>query len=577
MNKVFANVFYILLLWAITLATMMMYENTTSTPPEQLRVRQHTATNCSCPQHTTTDDTKPKEIITEIDHVSSVLKPEPVPQETLVDTKTEQFDDPKTQEPSEPSFADKWEIQHPHAHGEVWECMKAKTCSTKRQCPSDPPAECLLTPIPAWQRTFKHISCCFKCCYEHWMKKTGAKDNMEMWASKCSLRYLPFRLPWPWDSIIPTQAIAVGIADIILGASSKKTKNEIVNTGFQNCNASLNLLEPPPQSGTCCAGGFPLSDDGKRPFKTGVFVVMGSNATLIVETLHAFAECYMGRIKHPFAFHQSNNKGYSPPTPFLPYLEKSTVGAASDWWGLHQQTMPSAAKYNAKLFSLGVSGHQDPAKIARALNGGEIVLPSKRKNWMYCPPAIRKSDRGNRLVIMKKFTTSLGAKCDSPETKPENWIPTLLQHSIVPSPNGVAKQNYREWEVMLAGSVPIVENNPHTREVYEGTPALVLDHWGSVTEKLLRDKLREIELNATKGYVRWDKVFQPYWLYHLTANSPARTGKPAEWPDPTGCNKQRAFPKYWAHGNWFQTGPQPDAAQFVKKWNKPGQIDPYLA
>ena len=120
--------------------------------------------------------------------------------------------------------------------------------------------------------------------------------------------------------------------------------------------------------------------------------------------------------------------------------------------------------------------------------------------------------RRKKSMNLKKNGFSCGGKMD-----PDEYIERLLRSKFVFSPRGFGQQNYREWEAMLAGAVPLIDAPPPTHaELYAGLPFVAVSDWSKITPQYLEDKWEEIQTRARNGEYNMRKLyFFPYWLEKL--------------------------------------------------------------
>ena len=78
------------------------------------------------------------------------------------------------------------------------------------------------------------------------------------------------------------------------------------------------------------------------------------------------------------------------------------------------------------------------------------------------------------------------------------------------SPRGNSAQNFRDWESLLAGSIPLVDYDPSTSALYEGLPVVEVHDWSTVTPSWLEAKWHEMQAQA--HLYSWTRAYLPYWL-----------------------------------------------------------------
>ena len=102
----------------------------------------------------------------------------------------------------------------------------------------------------------------------------------------------------------------------------------------------------------------------------------------------------------------------------------------------------------------------------------------------------------------------------------DNYVRVLQDHHFVACPPGHGFDTHRVWEVLVAGSIPVVVSTPMD-SMYEGLPILIVEDWTQVTEQLLQKTLVDF------GTRRWNtrKIFFPWWKDLVKNFSLAPVGK----------------------------------------------------
>lgn len=94
------------------------------------------------------------------------------------------------------------------------------------------------------------------------------------------------------------------------------------------------------------------------------------------------------------------------------------------------------------------------------------------------------------------------------------WIQTVQDHVFVACPVGHGWDTHRVWEVLLAGTFPVVETTP-LDSMYEHLPVLIVQKWSDVNEELL-DRSRA-EFMARNDFQK-EKMFFAFWKNLILAN-----------------------------------------------------------
>jgi hypothetical protein len=88
----------------------------------------------------------------------------------------------------------------------------------------------------------------------------------------------------------------------------------------------------------------------------------------------------------------------------------------------------------------------------------------------------------------------------------ENYLNKINDYKFVLCPRGNGIDTHRFCEILLMGSVPIVERNGMS-DLYEKFPCIIVDHFNSITFELLQKFMFNIEkYNLFKTYIFTDKL-----------------------------------------------------------------------
>ena len=98
--------------------------------------------------------------------------------------------------------------------------------------------------------------------------------------------------------------------------------------------------------------------------------------------------------------------------------------------------------------------------------------------------------------------------------KGSSYIDAMLSSKFVFSPFGAGHNNHRDWEILLAGAIPLLDYDPILAEtLWDGLPVVHVRNWSHVTPSFLHKTWADMQ----KREYSWTKVYQPYWLSMLLA------------------------------------------------------------
>ncbi len=79
-----------------------------------------------------------------------------------------------------------------------------------------------------------------------------------------------------------------------------------------------------------------------------------------------------------------------------------------------------------------------------------------------------------------------------PFVRKQTYWKALLDHKFIVSPEGNGLDCHRHYEALMAGCIPIVEDNPLIKEKYTGCPILYTKNYLDITDSYLRKKYDEM-------------------------------------------------------------------------------------
>jgi hypothetical protein len=79
-----------------------------------------------------------------------------------------------------------------------------------------------------------------------------------------------------------------------------------------------------------------------------------------------------------------------------------------------------------------------------------------------------------------------------PFVRKHSYWKALLDHKFIISPEGNGIDCHRHYEALMAGCIPVVEDNPQIREKYAGCPVLYTKNYLDINEKYLQKKYDEM-------------------------------------------------------------------------------------
>lgn len=101
----------------------------------------------------------------------------------------------------------------------------------------------------------------------------------------------------------------------------------------------------------------------------------------------------------------------------------------------------------------------------------------------------RRHSGKNRLSIL---TTLRSKQIENVYMNPDSYFTELPRYKFVISPEGNGIDCHRHYEALMAGCIPIVEDNQMIRDKYKGCPILYTKDYSEITEEYLIEKYNEM-------------------------------------------------------------------------------------
>ena len=191
------------------------------------------------------------------------------------------------------------------------------------------------------------------------------------------------------------------------------------------------------------------------------------------------------------------------PSQVHPKIHPYPIGLNSaHLWPPHLDGRETSVEQRTNLLECGGITYWLEAKVVSSRNGvplGNVV----------------KNDAGTRRSKVKILRRN-GFQCGG-RMEHDDYIESMMRAKFVWSPRGYGKQNYREWEALAAGAIPLIDTPPPTHaSLYEGLPVVAVSDWSRITPDYLENTWADIQIRARNGEYDMRKLyFLPYWLNKL--------------------------------------------------------------
>ena len=163
------------------------------------------------------------------------------------------------------------------------------------------------------------------------------------------------------------------------------------------------------------------------------------------------------------------------------------------------------------------------AALPRLLARSPNLPPEQRSSQLLCCCARNWSQR---VMAFEALRAAGHAHCNLAERRwPfERMFADYQRHRFVVSVHGHGRTDFREWEILAAGAIPVVSYFPEHDSLLKGLPVVRVTDWSLVTPSFLDEQWRQIRRRAAHGLLSATKAHFPYWFAQMTAHmSPPRT------------------------------------------------------
>ena len=360
-------------------------------------------------------------------------------------------------------------------------------CNPDAPCTSSPRPHrsCLATPIPAWTVPFRRMQCCFRCCLRHWIQHYGFDQNHAFhnpMIANCSYNANSTIDPY---SVLMGYNTPTTFADLVKWwKPGRKWGNDL------RVYASTSVVR---------SGIITLQQTGSPYYILLFSCVIPKNLT--------------GKLVF------IAGGGVFPKPQYRQYMAHPNAR----WFAQEVHAPPAVAEPpDMSLVTAMPIGLLQPEIWPPLLTGGEVNL-SDRPALLYCGGRMGNQGRGGRRQKIAMLRAN-GFNCPVDVVPAKTYIKSLATYKFVVSPFGAEPNNFRDWEALVAGSIPLLDDHPPHYELWRGMPAVFVKDWSKVTPQFLERKYLAILAQREQGELFVHKGYAPYWIHALTEHLPAVRG-----------------------------------------------------
>ena len=175
--------------------------------------------------------------------------------------------------------------------------------------------------------------------------------------------------------------------------------------------------------------------------------------------------------------------------------------------GVHNPHPDAAAALGPRLFVFprGVRSMCDWDAILSDPNGYSAQTNRVRPHLLHCSciGLSRHAARRSKLKVLQRNGFKCQAECPYGVAARE-----YLHSTFVFSPRGNSRQNFRDWEALQAGAIPLVDRDDALAELYADLPIVAISNWSLVTPAYLDTVWNAMQ---TQTY-DLRRMYLPFWL-----------------------------------------------------------------
>lgn len=413
----------------------------------------------------------------------------------------------------------------------IEQCIAGASCSVlEARCPEVPAArDCLRAAVP-FRTPYRRLSCCFRCCLRYWLDKaTRLGANIRFQAANSRLensQHNPdsgdFGLDPVHNLLVHPHAFAA-LSDVRLHPNVGCSLTPAASAGVLNTTiAGLYHFQPDekmlPRQRIPSNRQVYENDADKWP----CVEALRKSRHLIVDVFDP-RKVQPGRhLDKRLALFLANNVDNLREKTHRERILERVIGVrgVSLWQALLEHpdvatTFTDADRDRLLLCCcMNVDGmHHGRLEHTKILAKHDVfdcpITPDYRMHHIGRPkttdPGVHDIEAEVSLMLNDKYGTrkTMSGSYDT-------HMPVLMLTSkFVYSPNGVGEQCYREYEALVAGAIPVLDNSSYVfrRSLLERLPVVLVNNWSAITPDFLEAKWREFSRRDFDVAV----LYLPYW------------------------------------------------------------------
>ncbi|KAJ8609627.1 hypothetical protein CTAYLR_006301 [Chrysophaeum taylorii] len=426
--------------------------------------------------------------------------------------------------------------------GGIERCMTTKTedCSlVETRCPTSPPPRDCLRARVLFRTPYRRLKCCFRCCLLYWLRATNFASNMRYHVEHAKETFMnigfralnpdagDFGLDPELNLLVHPHAFAA-ISDVHMHpargchlTSSSSTNRSTTIASLYHHKPDVTLL---PFGVKAARRKDPWMKD--KEFKACV-ARMRNSKKLIFDVFDPSKQLPGVHLAKRLSLFMANNVGLEPPlnTSSPPVYRTNKirerpigVRGISLWQAiLEHPNLDSVPQRTDLLLCCCMNvdgmhkGRMEHTKVLARHPAFNCPLDEKYRGHHIGFP---RNDPGVH-EIEAEFVLMLNDKYGNRKNMNGNYdahMPVLMLGSkFVYSPNGVGEQCYREYEALVSGAIPVLDDSTYARRhaALSELPTVRVENasWETITPEFLEKKWEEMSRRDFDVSV----LYLPHW------------------------------------------------------------------
>jgi len=132
----------------------------------------------------------------------------------------------------------------------------------------------------------------------------------------------------------------------------------------------------------------------------------------------------------------------------------------------------------------------------------------------------------HRVAVAERLRRNGFHTCHIGEASRLSWQQTMAQyaeHRFVLAIHGKGHNDFRVWEALHAGAIPVVQRFPEQDSLLRGLPVVRVANWSTFTPSTLHDEGERIAEGLASQQLGLQKLFAPFWFGVMTSHMPEVT------------------------------------------------------